>query len=128
MNKKILLIDDDREDAEIFEEALTEADDSAILIYMDDPREALDKLKKMHTEMPKIIFLDINMPFMTGWDCLQEIKKDGTLQHIPVIMYSTSSNQREAAMAAELGAAAYLTKPNDYNELKSKLKCLLSPL
>lgn len=128
MNKKILLIDDDREDAEIFEEALTEADDSAILIYMDDPREALDKLKKMHTEMPKIIFLDINMPFMTGWDCLQEIKKDGTLQHIPVIMYSTSSNQREAAMAAELGAAAYLTKPHDYNELKSKLKCLLSPL
>lgn len=128
MNKKILLIDDDREDAEIFEEALTEADDSAILIYMDDPREALDKLKKMHTEMPKIIFLDINMPFMTGWDCLQEIKKDGTLQHIPVIMYSTSSNQREAAMAAKLGAAAYLTKPHDYNELKSKLKCLLSPL
>ena len=119
--KKILLIDDDLDDAELFKEALAEADSTAFFEYQEDGKQALKTLSLQQVQLPDIIFLDINMPSISGWECLKALKADDELKEIPVIMYSTSSHKREIGIAEELGAADFIIKPHDYNELKEKL-------
>lgn len=126
MSKRILLIDDDKDDAEFFEDALKEVDDTAIFEHIHDGREAIKKIVQLQLEIPDIIFLDINMPFITGWDCLAAIKKQALLQRVPVIMYSTSNHTNEVSKATDMGAVDYWVKPHSIKELRSRLSKLLN--
>src|SRR5512138_3169396 len=103
--KQVLLIDDDRDDAELFKEALAEIDAAIYFEYYEDSKTGLKMLLDRHTNLPDLIFLDINMPIISGWQCLSEFKKAEHLKHIPVIMFTTSSQPREKEAAKELGAA-----------------------
>ncbi len=125
--KVFLLADDDRDDTEMFCEALTGIDNSIICHCATDGRGALRKLDEL-AEKPQLIFLDVNMPVMNGWQCLKLLKEDELYKHIPVIIVSTSSNQRELDIAAELGALCYFTKPNDFNELTKVLQVVAESL
>jgi CheY-like chemotaxis protein len=111
MTKRVLLIDDDKDDAEIFEEALAEADSTAEFVYIDDGRLALQILQQKDLPLPSIIFLDVNMPIISGWECLKELKKYHFLTGIPVVMYSTSSHKKELDTALQEGAAAFSPSP-----------------
>lgn len=62
------------------------------------------------------------MPRMNGWECLKTLKKSQEYKHIPVIMYSTSSHQREIDIAISLGALSFFTKPHSYSALIKMLK------
>ena len=75
----------------------------------------------LSTTRPDIIFLDINMPIMDGWECLKKLKSDSSYHDIPVIMYSTSSAKRDIDMAYNLGARLFMTKPEDFRELTAVL-------
>jgi len=119
--KKIVLIDDDRDDAEIFKEALLEVHPSATFYYFDDAKEAVEKFTEQETDLPDFIFLDINMPAYTGWQFLAQFKTINHLKNIPVIVYTTSSREREKEIARELGAAGFITKPTDYKLVKELL-------
>ena len=66
------------------------------------------------------------MPIMNGFVFLDLIKKDKKLNKIPVGIFSTSNIIRDKEMAKELGAKFFLTKPNDFQALKKKLKQILS--
>ena len=128
MEKKIfLLADDDQDDTEMFSEALAMIDNNIVCHCASDGREALKKLNEL-SEKPQIIFLDVNMPVMNGWQCLKHLKADKRYEKIPVIIISTSSHQREQEIAAELGAFCYLTKPNDFNELTTILDVIVTNL
>ena len=59
---------------------------------------------------------------MNGWDCLKKLKSDSNLKTIPVIMYSTSSAKRDIDMAHDLGAVAFLSKPEKFDELSQILR------
>jgi CheY-like chemotaxis protein len=126
MKKTILLVDDDSDDRQLFCEALECVDASVICYYATDGKEALDVLAKKET--PQLIFLDINMPHMNGWQCLKAIKESEIYKHIPVLMYSTSSNQREVDMALNLGALCFFTKPDNFSELKNILEVVAENL
>lgn len=124
--KKIfLLADDDRDDTELFCEALSSIDQEVVCHCATDGREALKVLQELDRK-PDIIFLDINMPVMNGWQCLKEIKKTAVYKEIPVIVYSTSTHQREIDIARELGAFCFFTKPSNYFELKESLQLIVS--
>lgn len=125
MYNTLLLVDDDTDDAELFVEALQEIDESITCYAAADGRQALDHLDQ-HTTQPNIIFLDINMPGMNGWQCLTKLKENPRYQQIPVIIYSTSAAKRDRDIAAKLGALGFITKPADYQELKNILRQLLS--
>ena len=127
MSIRVLLIDDDRDDAEIFSDALKESGVSDTFDYFDDGIKALSNLTNA-AMLPDIIFLDINMPSISGWECLREIKNLASLQHIPIVMYSTSNLQNEGISARDIGAAAFLTKPDNFQELKNKLVSLFNEL
>src|SRR6476646_4076255 len=116
--KQVLLMDDDRDDAELFKEALWEINSSIAFEHYDDSKTGLSVLLDKHTGLPDVIFLDINMPIVSGWQCLAEFKKTDHLRHIPVIMFTTSSQDRERQIAKELGADGFITKPSEYKALK----------
>ena len=119
--RSILLIDDDKDDAELFKEALEEVSPAVNFYYFNDARRALEELSGQSVPLPDIIFLDINMPVISGWECLTKFKKTKHLSAIPVVMYTTSSLARERQIAQDLGATGFITKPNDYNLLKELL-------
>lgn len=123
--KIILLADDDSDDRDMFHEALEFIDDSLICYSTVNGR---DLLKKLYTldKLPDLIFLDMNMPTMNGWECLTAIKDDKRYSHIPVIMISTSSHQKEMDISISLGALCYFIKPNDFKDFVTILKIIIN--
>ena len=119
-----LLADDDSDDKTLFCEALSEIDPSIVCHTASDGKEALAILSEKQIKKPNIIFLDINMPVMDGWQCLGKLKEHTDHKDIPVIMYSTSSYQRDIDLALESGAFCFFTKPSDYRELRSILRLI----
>ena len=115
MIKKILLIDDDKDDQEIFVEQATEFSKSIEVVSAYNGFEAFEMLKKA---LPDCIFLDVNMPIMDGLEVLEKLKADQHLKHIPVSMYSTSDGYETRKSALKLGAAHYFQKPYSVNELQ----------
>ena len=117
MATKFFLIDDDSDDRELFSEALAAVDDSIVCYYAEDGEDAIEKLYSKRIDKPDVIFLDINLPAMTGWQCLDKIKTSEDTRDVPVIMYSTSSHTRDKNLARGLGALCLVTKPHDYKEI-----------
>ena len=127
-NKFFLLADDDHDDAELFNEALTTVNPSIKFHHVEDGHEVFQFLMNSKIEKPDVIFLDLNMPSMSGWQCLAKLKNDSSLKNIPVIMYSTSSNPREKEIAIELGATGFVTKPTDFKVLTKILETISTNL
>jgi CheY-like chemotaxis protein len=123
--QSIYLIDDDMDDVELFRDALEEVDPSVSLLFVNDGHEAVRSLTDRRDALPDLVFLDISMPGFSGLQCLASFKKDDRLRNLPVIMYSTSSQEREIHLARELGALAFVTKPNDFRLLKRILTLVL---
>jgi len=123
--QSIYLIDDDIDDVELFRDALEEVAPSVFFQYASDGHQAVQSLTEHKNSLPDLVFLDISMPVFNGLQCLASFKKDDQLRDLPVIMYSTSSQEREIRMASELGALAFVTKPNDFRLLKRILTLVL---
>lgn len=119
------LIDDDIDDQEIFALALRRLDKSITCMTASNGTEALEKLRQNKHAVPDYIFLDLNMPGMSGKQCLVELKKDERLSRIPVIIYTTSSEPNDIADTKELGAFAFLTKPTHLTDLVKELSGIL---
>lgn len=121
----ILYVDDDADDTEIFSEAITTIDKTSTCFTATDGLQALQLLANQNPK-PDYIFLDINMPFMNGKECLAAIKKDDQLKHIPVIMYSTSTSNKEIKECYALGAFDFLIKPDRFSKLCEDLDSIFS--
>lgn len=121
MGKLFLLADDDNDDAELFGEALGSVDPPVEFHHVEDGAMVFQFLDSIRGKKPDIIFLDLNMPGMNGWQCLAKLKNDDNFKDIPVIMYSTSSHQRDKELAIDLGALGFITKPFDYKIVKIML-------
>ena len=120
----ILYADDDPDDRELILEAFKKIDHSINCLTAPDGIEAIDILRRI-VELPNYIFLDVNMPLMDGKDCLIELKKDERLKVIPVIIYSTTADRDEIKNFYSLGASSFLQKPNNFEELCSRLRMFI---
>lgn len=123
--QSILLIDDDIEDQEIFTLALSKVSDTLNCTAFTSAKDALTQLDARNIN-PDVIFLDLNMPIMTGEEFLKEIKAIDHLKNIPVIIFSTSSNASTILTTKELGANAFITKPNRFDLLVELLKPIIN--
>lgn len=115
----VLVVDDDPADVELTREALMshEGDWELDIQVAEDGEEALNYLKQQGifegSKRPDIILLDLNMPKKDGREVMQELKSDEQLRTIPVVVVTTSDDQRDISKMYELGANCYLTKPED---------------
>lgn len=120
MIRKILLGEDDPDDTDLFHEALKDIDNSIELYPAENGKEVLKWLTQEKAK-PQLIFLDINMPEMDGWECLTALKDDISFKNIPVIMYSTSSASMNGKKAIQAGALCFLEKPPSFIKLRDFL-------
>lgn len=122
---KILIIDDDRDDIDIFIDAISELDDTIHCISVNNAADALAILQNSLSEKPDYIFLDLNMPRISGQSFLQEIKNSSSLKDIPVIIYTTTKHIKEVDEVKNLGANYFLTKPTLFQDLQDALSCII---
>lgn len=117
---RCFIVDDDEDDQEILATAIS----GSILSkhtcsFATDGEAAIAILNSDH--LPDYIFLDLNMPRMNGLQCLQEIRDIENLQHIPVVIFTTSTDESAKTEALRLGATAFITKPTRISELVTEL-------
>lgn len=120
----ILLIDDDDDDVLIFKLALSEIDSAINCITATNAIDGFEQLQNF-AHLPSHIFLDLNMPVINGFECLEQLKRDRRLNQIPVIIYTTSNHPRDYRHAIELGAFNFLTKTANLETLKQTLREIL---
>jgi CheY-like chemotaxis protein len=123
---RVMLIDDDEDDRYLFAEAVHKIDPSIKCETSDNCRQILNNLEYWGNAMPNVIFLDLNMPEIHGFDCLMILKNDRLWKTIPVIIYSTSKNNADMERAEQLGASGYIKKPADFSVLYEKLKDIIT--
>src|ERR1041384_7981528 len=92
--KTIFLVEDDTDDQMFFTECIEKIQNATLFDVANNGREALDKLEKSPT-LPDMIFMDINMPYINGLECLTEIIRNPRTKNISVVMLSTDAGQAE---------------------------------
>lgn len=112
------MIDDDAEEAELFGEAVQRIDTGCEVTAFSDPRDALKALK---TLKPDIVFLDLNLPRVSGKDVLKELRSDPNSLSVPVVIYSTTITKRDIEETSLYQVKAYLQKQDDFATLCEKL-------
>jgi CheY-like chemotaxis protein len=118
---RVLLVDDDRDDQMFLRGAIYDLFPNMECISLNNGREALEFIEK-NPPPPLYIFLDLNMPFLNGFEFLKEFKKEKGNNETSVYVYSTSSNPKDQQKAKSLGADDYIVKYSDLNSLKVRLK------
>ncbi len=122
---RILLVDDDLDDRELFNEAVKEIDRSIELTFAMNGESALKLLNQNETP-PDYIFLDLNMPKMDGKQFLKLLKTNGRFQPVPVIIYSTSKLDVDIEETKRSGAIHFITKPISFSILIDSIRFVLS--
>jgi len=114
--KAILLVEDDQVDVMTVRRALKELHVTNRLEHMENGEDALAFLRDTTKDRPCLILLDLNMPIMNGIEFLQEVKSDAELKCIPVVVLTTSDEQKDKLESFKLGIAGYMRKPVDYQQ------------
>ncbi len=113
----IFLVDDDVDDRLLFQEALHEIAPQSKL-SLADGCDMLLQLTKVESNKPDMILLDLNMPGLNGFECLDEIKNKPHFGDIPVLIYSTTANPDQVKKTYNKGATLYIQKPSSYEGIK----------
>jgi CheY-like chemotaxis protein len=125
-NYNILLADNDEDDCFFFKDALNELLISATLNVVTNGVELMSFLEKNTDNLPHVLFIDLNMPRKTGFECLVEIKKHDKWANLLVIMYSTAYNLEDIDLLYAKGAHHFIHKPLGFSNLKSVVQKALT--
>ena len=117
----IVLADDDEGDRLIFKEALKELEIKHTIHIVNNGLQLMDYLTKKDTSLPHLIFLDLNMPYKNGMECLKEIRHNEKFKSIAIAIYSTSGSEKDVEDTFRSGANIYIKKPNNIAILKQLL-------
>jgi CheY-like chemotaxis protein len=121
--KPILLVEDDDVDAITVRRALKDINVPNGIVHQLDGEDALEYLMS-NNKRPCVILLDLNMPRMNGIDFLKIIKNDDELKQIPVIVMTTSKDERDKMESFEFSVAGYIIKSADYKKFMESLRTL----
>lgn len=125
---RILLVEDDPKDTELTMTALEEYNLSNEVVVASDGEEALDylyyrgKFQRRSGENPAVMLLDLKLPKIDGLEVLQRVKSDDNLKMIPVVVLTSSREERDMVASYKLGVNAYVVKPVDFHEFVNAIK------
>lgn len=120
----LMIIDDDSDDRTIFKESVTKVDPGLICLQASNGADGLQKLLEA-SFLPEYVFVDVNMPVMSGFDVLSRIRSHEKLKDLKVIIYTTSSQKSAIQTAKTLGADGFFTKPEETGTLVKYISDLL---
>ena len=125
---KVLLIEDNPGDIRLIQESFKEKRFLAELIIIQDGEEALNYLKRRgeheYEAPPDLILLDLNLPKLDGCEILAEIKSDNELRRIPVIVLTSSTEERDIYKSYDLNANCFISKPVDLDSFLNVLRSI----
>jgi CheY-like chemotaxis protein len=124
--KSVLIVDDDRDDVDLFREVVEEIDDTIECFSAVDGEQMLRILRNSKLPLPDMIFLDLNMPKISGKQCLVEIRKNKRWKDIPVFIYTTSKREEDKRETKKMGAFDFITKPSNYTDIYRILSQILN--
>jgi two-component system, OmpR family, alkaline phosphatase synthesis response regulator PhoP len=123
MSKKVLIVDDESHIRLLLEQTLEELEDDGIeLLSASNGQEALNLIE---SEVPQLVFLDVMMPQMNGFDVCQTVKKQRSMSDVYIIMLTAKGQEFDKHQGAESGADLYMTKPFDPDEILEKAREVL---
>jgi CheY-like chemotaxis protein len=130
MNKlgRILMVEDDPKDVELTLTALEEYNLANEVIVTRDGEQALDYLycrgeyKTRSGGNPAVMLLDLKLPKVDGLEVLKQIKSDGELRMLPVVVLTSSKEEKDMVASYQLGVNAYVVKPVDFHEFVNAIK------
>lgn len=118
---EILVVEDNPNDAELAIRTLKQSRISNQILWLDDGEKALDYLKgegeydgRNVKSKPKVIFLDLKLPRMDGLQVVEQIRKIKNLENIPVVMMTSSQEQKDRIEGYKYGINSYITKPMSF--------------
>ena len=125
---RILIVEDDPNDVELTLTALEEYNLANEVVVTRDGEEALDYLycrgnfKTRSNDNPAVLLLDLKLPKRDGLEVLQQIKSDENLKMIPVVVLTSSNEEKDVVASYKLGVNAYVVKPVDFHEFVNAVK------
>jgi CheY-like chemotaxis protein len=128
--KKILLVEDNENDIELTLNALQECRLSNEVHAVRDGAEALDYMycrnsyKDRAEGVPCVILLDLKMPRVDGIEVLRTLKSDPSLHHVPIVMLTSSREERDLVLSYDLGVNAFVVKPVDFSQFVQAIRNL----
>jgi len=128
--KRILLVEDDPRDVELILEALGDYHLANEVIVANDGEEALDYLYRRgnfnarHSDNPAVVLLDLKLPKVSGMEVLKQIRADEKLKMIPIVILTSSREDKDWLESYKLGVNAYVVKPVDFHEFVEAVKDL----
>lgn len=123
--RSCFLVDDDADDREIFAMALKKAHAEYVCDMAKNGKEAIEAIQNCDI-VPGYIFVDLNMPQVSGRECVMAFKNIDRLENVPIIVYTTSSLTRDVDDIRNLGATHYLVKPTRFTALVALLEDLFA--
>lgn len=123
-SKPILLVEDDTIDAMTVKRAFKDLKVTNPLAVTTNGEEALEYLRDTISPTPCVILLDLNMPKMNGVEFLKIAKADDTLKKIPVVVLTTSSEERDIVESFKFSVAGYIIKPVDYKKFVEAIRTI----
>lgn len=130
-SKKILLVEDNTDDVLLTLRALQRANILNEVVVARDGAEALDYLTSegQYTgrdtkDLPVVVLLDLKMPRMGGLECLEKMRKIKNLKHLPVVILTSSNEDRDICESYNLGANSYIQKPVDFDQFVEAIRTL----
>ena len=125
---RILIVEDDPKDVELTLTALDEYNLANEVVVTRDGEEALDYLycrgnfKMRSSDNPAVLLLDLKLPKVDGLEVLQQIKSDDKLKFIPVVVLTSSREEKDLIASYKLGVNGYVVKPVDFHEFVNAIK------
>lgn len=119
----IIFCEDDEDDRLFFKEITQELNSSIKVEFISDGFRLLQLLKHF---VPDILFLDLEMPFKNGLECLVEIRANANLESLPIVIFSSTTRQANIQTSYEMGANLFLIKTPIYSEYSSSVKAVLN--
>ena len=125
---QILLVEDDKFQVELEQEILERHELPTKVNVVYDGTSALKYLRKegeyKQAETPHLVLMDLNMPHLSGFDVLKEIKKEEKLRNIPVIMLTSSTSDEDIVQAYQFEAIAFITKPFSFKKFYDAIEAV----
>jgi two-component system response regulator len=116
----VLLVEDNENDVILTRAAFKRAKLAIDLHHVENGQECLDFLRKRgrfeDVPTPDLILLDLNMPVLDGREVLQELKNDDDLRHLPVVILTTSAEEKDILAMYKLRCSSYIVKPVDFDQ------------
>jgi CheY-like chemotaxis protein len=122
--KPILLVEDDSVDAITVKRAFDDLGITKSLVHLTNGEDALEYLENEVNNKPSFVLLDLNMPKMNGIELLRAMKTNPALRLIPVIVLTTSREDRDVIDSFDLSVAGYVVKPIDYAQFVETIRTI----